>query len=266
MLLLAVALLISIPPPPDLMWPVHNPAETNICFDVHSYDTGVDGNGDGETDYNHYSTWGYNCNNDDPEEYQVCERWQWTNVTSNGVRFSYHVLDHVSVDDVTFRPIAKWYTWDPQNPTFKMTLQSSPGDVAFHLNQNGNVVIGDDQGAHYDLNVMGLGRLLLAGTSGGTLTFEGPTVDGIRTSVIAANPQQQNVITLPDATGKLLLTVNSPTAGSLRWGDGILDDTDTAQEVCNLAGVGCWSASVPGDPSVFGCLDVHSSRFFAWCE
>jgi hypothetical protein len=100
----------------------------------------------------------------------------------------------------------------------------------------------------------------------GTIVFEGATADAYETSLGVTDPTADRTITLPNASGKVVLASGAATHGVMLWGDAS-NSFDTGTEVCAAAGLSCaFAYQVNGTPVTDCSTDVGSvTAFYALC-
>ncbi|HXV76627.1 MAG TPA: hypothetical protein VD788_09940 [Candidatus Polarisedimenticolaceae bacterium] len=145
--------------------PFDNPTEGAYLRMNHTAGLAADGNLDGTPDANHVFALCYNCAEGSsgaelPSEYTMAYQWAMTNAPLDGQRSTSQTWTFRGPGMPAFRPYLFSMDLDAAggyaSPTAKWTFSNSPGSVALHINQNGNVKIGaDSPQPTYPLDVEG---------------------------------------------------------------------------------------------------------------
>jgi len=132
--------------------PFANPVPNTYIRYYKTHDSFADGNLDGLPDQDHVVGICYNCAEGPsggpqvPYEYAMRNQWEMTYAPVDGERTVEHNWNFLSEDHPRYRPFLFYLDVDQAggfaNPWAKWTFATDRDTVAFHINQNGNVVIG----------------------------------------------------------------------------------------------------------------------------
>ena len=158
--------------------PFANPTPDTFVRYYHSNITFADGNLDGVPDQDHVVGVCYNCREgvtsgiEVLDEYAMKAQWEMTYAPVDGTRAIEHNWNFLGPGQAAYRPYLFYMDTDRAggyaNPTSSWTFRTDPSKAAFHINQNGNVLIGaNSPQPRYQLEVAGDARVngnLLLGT------------------------------------------------------------------------------------------------------
>ena len=150
--------------------PFANPTPDTFIRYFHSNLTFADGDLDGVPDQDHVVGVCYNCKEgatagvDVLDEYAMKAQWEMTYAPVDGTRAIEHNWNFLAPGQTRYRPYLFYMDTDRAggyaNPTASWTFLTDRSTVAFHINQNGNVMVGTSSiQPRYQLEVAGDARV-----------------------------------------------------------------------------------------------------------
>jgi len=132
--------------------PIANPTQDTFIRYFHTNNSFADGDLDGVPDQDHVVGVCYNCREgisgavEVLDEYAVKAQWEMTYAPADGTRVVEHNWNFFGPGQPFYRPFLFYMDTDRAgsyaNPSASWTYLTDPSTVAFHINQNGNVMIG----------------------------------------------------------------------------------------------------------------------------
>jgi hypothetical protein len=198
----------------------------------------------------------------------------------------------IGIDGHTYPAFNAWVQHDIGDtlPAFVVEGQTSgaigyeTGPLAFFLNRSGysgtDHTISEGVRQEVALGIYSNSVLRLAATCDGDadgctgtvddsqyIEWEGATADANETKVTVTEPTADRNVKLPDASGTVVTTSATTTAGVLMWGDAA-DATDTGSEVCALSGLTCVDVKSPAGVDSDCATDqgTAGTYFYALCR
>ena len=150
--------------------PFAHPTPDTFIRYIHSNLTFADGDLDGVPDQDHVVGVCYNCKEgatagvDVLDEYAMKAQWEMTYAPVDGTRAIEHNWNFLAPGQTRYRPYLFYMDTDRAggyaNPTASWTFLTDRSTVAFHINQNGNVMVGTNSiQPRYQLEVAGDARV-----------------------------------------------------------------------------------------------------------